>query len=233
VGRYGELTAVSAWFCSRSADDRERVDRLRPAPSGGELSPSSGKGRRGGHTYDWLAYLDGEYPTYPERIHRLNREEVADRVTFMREDDEPPSEYGDWYLQERDPVHSEALVHCTLGAPHGNYYGGLPAAHVRHFDPDRERPGLPPGVAALVESIDPDDTRVTFVNTAGEPRRVTTQAGAFAQHRIARATVPTGDAVGDTRSVDVALPPEGSATVRLETERHAYRPTYAFPWHDR
>ena len=58
---------------------------------------------------------------------------------------------------------TEALIQLTLGAPQLLYNGGLLLARLRYFDAQRRRPGLPPDVAALVETL--------------EARRTVVQAG--------------------------------------------------------
>jgi hypothetical protein len=51
--------------------------------------------------------------------------------------------------------------------------------------PARRRPGLPPSVAALVSSIDPQATTIDLVNLDPDHERtVIVQAGAFAEHTI-------------------------------------------------
>lgn len=40
-----------------------------------------------------------------------------------------------------------------MGSPQTVYNGGLLRATVRHYDPDRQRPGLPPDVAVLVDEL--------------------------------------------------------------------------------
>ena len=60
------------------------------------------------------------------------------------------------HWQDLNPVLTEALMQLTLGAPQIVYNGGLLTARVRYFDAERRRPGLPPDVAALVETLEAD-----------------------------------------------------------------------------
>jgi hypothetical protein len=56
---------------------------------------------------------------------------------------------------------------------------------VRYYDATARRPGLPPAVAALVSSIDPEATVVELVNLDPQaPRSLIVQAGAFGEHTI-------------------------------------------------
>ena len=87
--------------------------------------------------------------------------------------------------QNMNPVATEALTQLCFGAPQVLYNGGLLQARLRYYDGDRARPGLPPGVAALVERIDPAATALTLINLdPAAARRVIVQAGAFAEHHI-------------------------------------------------
>jgi hypothetical protein len=69
--------------------------------------------------------------------------------------------------QNLNPVVTEALTQLTWGGLQVVYNGGAAQATLRYYDADRSRPGLPPDVAALVSSIDPDATVVTLVNLSG------------------------------------------------------------------
>jgi len=87
--------------------------------------------------------------------------------------------------QQCNPVVTEALVQLTWGGPQVIYNGGLQQARVRYYDAGRRRPGLPPSVAALVSSIDPQATVVELVNLDPElDHTVIVQAGAYAEHTI-------------------------------------------------
>ena len=103
--------------------------------------------------------------------------------------------------QQCNPVATEALVQLTWGGPQVLYNGGLQQARLRYHDADARRAGLPPDVAALVTSIDPEATTVELVNLAPEAdRTLIVQAGAFAEHTITavRYTTCTDDGwIGD------------------------------------
>jgi len=143
------------WYASMDAADRDRLRRLRPSGERGrkQVSPRP-PGKHGRHDYAWLAYLDGEYPSYPERVLEATHAQVQTRLDGIRRDDADPAAYTEDYLRNNNPVSEEALLQLTMGAPKQIYYGGLVMARVRHFDRKRDRPGLPPGVAALIEGLD-------------------------------------------------------------------------------
>ncbi|GAA3437571.1 hypothetical protein GCM10018954_071850 [Kutzneria kofuensis] len=105
------------------------------------------------------------------------------RMARYQDRDVPEADIHLW--QQSNPVVTEALVQLTWGAPQVIYNGGLQQARVRYYDADARRPGLPPAVAALVSSIDPEATVVELVNLDPQRRRtVIVQAGAFAEHTI-------------------------------------------------
>jgi hypothetical protein len=94
------------------------------------------------------------------------------------------------HWQRLNPVVTEALLQLATGTPQVLYNGGLLPARLAYFDADRRRPGLPPDVAALVDSVRPGATGVELVNlSVARTRRVVVQAGAFGEHRIDRAVV--------------------------------------------
>jgi hypothetical protein len=224
------------WYCSRREADRDRLELLAPRDDGGLRRNQK---HFGGNGDAWAAYLAGERPAYPRAILEHNLEHVTDRLAFAREDDQDPATYGDYYLQDRNPVVTEGLVQLTTGAPQVVYNGGLSVGTVRHFDPERDRPGLPPGVAALVTDLAPDRVTLDLVNTDESAREVVVQAGGYGEHQFGavettpidadRTRSPAGPRV-DGRAVSVALAAGAATTLTADLERYANRPTYAFPW---
>ncbi|MFL6111704.1 MAG: hypothetical protein ACJ786_10175 [Catenulispora sp.] len=181
------VVPAALWHHSGTDADRERIDRLRDA-SGLDWSivrPFRSK-EESGHEEAWYAFLSGDDPDYPERILAAAQAEARHRLTRMelyRDLDVPEADIHLW--QQSNPVVTEALVQLTWGGPQVLYNGGLQQARVRYYDADSRRPGLPPSVAALVSSIDPEATVVELVNL--DPERAHTvivQAGAFAEHTI-------------------------------------------------
>lgn len=222
------------WYCSRSEADRERLDLLAPCDGG---LRAEGKWL-GGNGARWADYVEGADADYPERILEHNLDLVADRVEFVREDDEDPDTYGDWYLQERNPVVTEALIQLTTGAPHLIYNGGIFVGSIRHFDPERDRPGLPPGVSALVTGLGPGRVTVDLVNTDTTTREVIVQAGGYAEHEFTDVICAPlgsdpqsadGKAVHGT-AISVHLPPRSGGSLVAGFNRYVNDPTYAFPW---
>ena len=189
----------------------------------------------GGHDGGWLAYMRGEYPEYPETILRHNLSQVEGRLDFMASDDEDPAQYGDAYFQRRNPVTCEGLVQLTCGGPLPHYNGGLLVTRLRHFDPERKRPGLPEDVAALVSKMTVDQTELQLVNlNPEEARDVLIQAGAMGEHSFTSVELPNGHdnqtvSVND-KYLQVHLPPSTALKLTLGVQLFANAPSFQPPW---
>ncbi|MCU4742487.1 hypothetical protein [Natronoglomus mannanivorans] len=222
------------WYMSLSEEDRDRVRRLRDwgKRDWTRVDPRASDKHGAGSEYAWLAYLEGEFPQYPERILEANRMQVDQQLEILREEGGAPADVDEDYLRDRNPVFHRGLLQLTMGAPQPVYYGGLVMAQVRHFDPERERPGLPPGVAALVERVDDDGIELTLINCGGQDRELVVQAGAYGEHEF---TAVRTDGESDERrpessAIHVALPSGTRVSIDANLERFANDPSYAFPW---
>ncbi|WP_042391688.1 hypothetical protein [Streptacidiphilus carbonis] len=178
---------VALWHHTAQQADRARIERLREA-SGIDwrtLRPFRSK-EEAHHEEGWFAFLSGDDPDYPERILATAQAQVRHRLRRMERYRGLEVAEADIHLwQLSNPVVTEALVQLTWGGPQVLYNGGLQQARVRYYDADSRRPGLPPSVAALVSSIDPQATVVELVNLdPTEDRTLIVQAGAFAEHTI-------------------------------------------------
>jgi hypothetical protein len=116
------------------------------------------------------------------------------------------------------------------GLHHGNRTLLL-HTRLRYFDPDGRRPGLPPDVAALVESMTGDETVVTLVNVNPlHARRVILQAGAYGEHEFRTATADGAPLRVNGPHVAVMLTPGAGARIKLGMKRYTRHPTLAWPW---
>jgi hypothetical protein len=186
----------------------------------------------GGQDRGLIGYHDGTFPNYPEEILKHNLSQVYRRLKEMQEDDQDPSTYTDDYLQLRNPITVEGLIHLTLGGPMPIYNGGLLMVNVRYFDVDSRRPGLPKNVAALVSKITNEGIVLTLCNLhPTETRRLSVQAGAFGEHRFTTATAV--DYSGNRSSYpvqsnvfEVTLGPGSILELELGMERFVNQPSY-------
>jgi len=227
---------VHLWYLTMDEADRERLRNLRDWGSQDwrRVDPRAKTKHGGGHEFAWLAYLDGEFENYPERILDAAHSSVNERLDLLREEGGPPDGVDEDYLRDRNPVTATALLQLTMGAPQPVYYGGLIQAQIRHFDPERERPGLPPGVSALVEDVTDDGVEVTLVNGGGRDREVQVQAGAYGEHQftsLAHDGRPGDEPEDiDTDTLTVSLPSGTRVSLSAEMDRLANDPSYALPW---
>ena len=116
---------------------------------------------------------------------KANYAETLRRLERIRNDESDPAERGVHHWQKCNPVVLEGLVQTILGAPNHIYHGGLLHCRLFYFDPVLKRPGLPQGVAALVDKISPDGVSVHLVNLdPSQPRSVIVRDGAFGEHEF-------------------------------------------------
>jgi len=161
-------------------------------------------------------------------------EAQLDRIHAAQGD---PETWDVHHWQQRTPLVLEGLVQLMLGTPMHVYHGGLLQAPVRYFDGRRQRAGLPPNVAALVEGLAPGAVTLRLVNLdPDEEREVVIQAGTFGEHRFHDARRLDGlDGEGATvpiegRWLSVRLVPGAAARLRLTMSRHVNTPSYDTPW---
>ncbi|WP_226042860.1 hypothetical protein [Natrinema sp. DC36] len=226
--------AFHLWYMSLSEGDRERVDRLRDwgAQEWKQVDYRPSNKHDAGHEYAWMAYLDGEFPDYPERIMEANHGHVRDRLALMREEGSVPDDVDEDYLRDRNPVFHRGLLQLTMGAPQPVYYGGIVMAQVRHFDPERERPGLPPGVSALVGDVSREGVSLTIVNGGGTDRELLVQAGAYGEHEFTSLEWGTDSGQPESNAIRISLPADSRVSLSAALDRFANDPTYELPWND-
>ena len=248
---------LALWHHSGSPADLGRLSELR-AQAGYDwrLVRSFRSKEEAGHEEPWFAFLAGDNPAYPEMMLAAAQAQARHRLARMRAYRDLDVTEPDIHLwQQSNPVVTEALVQLTWGGPQVIYNGGLQQARVRYYDAARRRPGLPPGVAALVSSIDPEATVVELVNlSADEDRVVIVQAGTFAEHTMASVRYTAcedeswlgglydyghGEPAVTERSADVGepwltvrLPASSRIRLTLRLNARARKPSYATPFDD-
>ncbi|MBI3942937.1 MAG: hypothetical protein HY326_07985 [Chloroflexi bacterium] len=205
-----------------------------------------------GHEQPWLRFLAGDNPGYPAAILSATYGAVCRRLEQIRLDETDLTTVSIHHWQNLNPVSTEALIQLTLGAPQIIYNGGLLVTRVRYLDPQRQRPGLPPDVAALVVKLQQESATLHLVNlNPFQPRDVLIQAGAFGEHRITTVhyhersstypgpvgsyaapeleTTPRSVSIAD-KYLQVHLPPASEIILDMEMERFVNMPTYDLPW---
>lgn len=244
---------TAIWNVSADSADWERVESVRRAePVDWRQVVSFHNKEDGGHEKPWLRFLAGENPDYPERILQAAYDQVCRRLALIREDEADLTQVNIHHWQQLNPVTTEALIQLTLGAPQIIYNGGLLHCRVRYFDADRQRPGLPVDVAALVDTLEPERTVIHLVNLSPfAERNLIVQAGGFGEHRFdaVRYEQRTSDYPGSQHSyagpplttaqkemavgsqfLHICLPPATEIRLDLATSRYVNEPSYALPW---
>jgi hypothetical protein len=196
------------WYWSMRPDDRARL-----APSG------------------WLAFLEGRDPGYAERALRADFGTIRRAVAGFRADPTTPDTRLADDPMPYNPAAVGTLVQLVLGGIRPGRTGSILHCRVRHFDPDRRRAGLPEDVAALVESMSGDETKLVLVNiNQSEPRTVIVQAGGYAEHQIESVALLGREVPVGRPDVTVRLAPGSGARMVLKMRRYANQPTLAHPW---
>ena len=195
-----------------------------------------------------LRWLAGENPDWPLKAMKAEMEQVRRNIERLQSDKYENS-WGSQTVLTQNPIFTNCLAQMTTGAPFTSFNGGLLMARVRYFDIDNARPGLPEGVAALVEKMEADKTVLTLANTnIFDTRKVIVQAGAYAEHSftdVKYEVIVVNDS-GEKTNIRtfrtdpvnkeffvVELPPSTTIRIEIGTKRFVNKPTYAFPWQNK
>jgi hypothetical protein len=221
------------WWFSREVADWERLEGLisRFVESPTEVKMFRDK-EEAGHEIPWVSFLAGRNPGYPEAALEMALGQVDERRELMRRPMPDPATMHIHYWQQVNPVVTEVLTQLTSGAPQVLYNGGIPHVAVSYVDPEANRPGLPPDVAALVRGIDGDTLRIELVNLSrSETRKLWVLPGRFGDRDIASVAEEHPDRSAAPRTVEapyvqVELPPLHHARLVLTTRLSGRRPQH-------
>lgn len=180
---------------------------------------------------DWIAFLEGKDPGYPERALQADFEHIRQKVKAMEEDITTPDTRLADYLLDLNPAATNTLVNLTLGGYFAKGRIWVLHSRFRYFDPEKRRAGLPEDVAALVEKLEDQSATVTLVNINPlRARTVVVQAGAYGQHQIQTATTGSSTVAVDAPFLTVRLEPGCGAQIVVRMQRYKNQPTLAHPW---
>ena len=180
---------------------------------------------------DWVRYLDGDNPGFPVESLQRDFAEVRRRVERMHADTHSPDTRMSDDPNGSNPAVVTALTQQMLGGLETGHYGFPLYSRLRYFDPERRRPGIPPNVAALVDSMSATEVAVTLVNLDQvEARTVVVQAGAYGEHRFGAAAAGSARAAVDRPYVRVRLEAGCGERIVFEQDRYAEQPTFTLPW---
>ncbi|NKB68459.1 MAG: hypothetical protein GKR89_15460 [Candidatus Latescibacteria bacterium] len=248
------LEFAHLYHASMAKADRALIEQLRHGDrvrDWNQVSPASDR-RTQESEHARFQYYDGQNGAWPEQILQAEhlyaqafmetiRAEKRDLQTLLRDNQWPPN-----------PVVTKGLTQVTTGAPQTVYNGGLLRATVRYFDAQRQRPGLPEDVAALVDELGDESVGLQLVNLSPRhSRTLICQAGAFGEHIFAEVSYDGGDteplrdnpsrwlrdrpvpgqasAQIDAPHFCVRLAPGAGIKIRAGLRRFARQPSYDVP----
>ncbi len=244
--RQHPMYGVYLWNVSMAEEDAERAERGWAGDLFDTVTPAyHGYGKTtGGHmgfngnTAQWFRFMRGHYPDYPERLLEANLQTIGEQIAKYRTDEFDPLTMDHYresmtihMWQQLTPMIIEGLTQLTLGGPMHVYHGGLQHARFRYFDPAEKRPGLPAGMAALVDGLRDDGASLTLVNTdVATARELIVQAGTFGEHAFADGTIDGVRFEASGRWLAVRLEAGATAKLELGMRRYVTAPSYDTPW---
>lgn len=229
IGVYASMLA-NIYLATMRKDDLARVLERREAHGYlGHKHPFY----EGGSESDWIAYLNGNNPGWPvkaldEAIEQAGKqvERLAAEAQRGPEAKRSIAAARHWHVGQCGP-----LVNLMTGGVMPLWHGQLHHARFRYFDPERERPGIPPDCATLVESMADDKAVLVLVNTSKtKHRNVLIQTGAYAEHQCTDVRLEGDKPIAVDRSCfAVRLSPGTCARLTVRMKRYVNTPTLAVP----
>jgi hypothetical protein len=232
---YGASPLFGSYFADLYLWTLDEKDRSRLEDAYTLASLHRPGGYETGGEIDWIKFLEGANPNYPEQALDSAFQALLKKSTVVRSDTSTPD------TRTSDSTHSNgaygivtsALINLTLGGIQPLWSGGILRCEFRYFDPSAQRPGLPEDVGALVTSIKPGTVKVILVNTCQTAERdVILQCGAYGENKCISVTVNGETQKVDDRRFTIRLGRGAGAELVVERTRFALKPTYAFPWHE-
>ncbi len=228
---------IAVWNLTQADEDRERIEAF-PKLSGWDGVREVGWGDEA-NAQAWYRFVTGHFDAFPEQVLGASQRFLDRRIAAMQVDPIDPHEWPAvtpfendvHHWLNRNPVTCEGLVMTMWGAPMPIYHGGLLHASLRYYDEAADRAGLPEGVAALIERVDPAGVDVQLVNlNADHGVSVLVQAGSFSEHTITRVTdKANGSAThvgGGQERVRVELGKGTCLRARIDMQRLVNPPRY-------
>jgi len=179
----------------------------------------------------WLQFLHGDNPGYPQQALLADLARIRTQIDGIRSDTTTPDTRLADDPMFLNPASVNSLVELMLGGLHPGRGGSALFCRLRYFDPESRRAGLPEGVAALIDQMTEDTVSVTLVNIDQQvPRRVTIQAGAYAEHHFETVSDGTDTKKLNSPSFTVLLSPGAGTRLSINMKRFVNQPRMAFPW---
>jgi len=185
-----------------------------------------------GNEIAWIEFLKGKNPQFPLQTLNASFERIRSGIEGLRKDTSTPDTRRSDGPQRYSRAATSALVNLTMGGIQPLWAGGLLYCQLRYFDSALQRPGLPPGIGALIDSIEKDKLTVIIVNTSQlHSRDILIQGGAYGEHNIKYVSINNKKTLIDKKYFTVRLAPGSGSKLTIFMDRFSNKPTLAFPWH--
>lgn len=187
--------------------------------------------KRLGSSNEWIEFLDGKSPGYPEKALRADLERVRRIHASMQEDETTPDTRLADDPMKYNPASVTALRELMMAGLDPGRGGAALYSRLRYFDPEKRRAGIPADVAALISKMTADYVTVTLVNLSQtEEREVVVQTGGYAEHQCTYVESGSQKIPIDQSHFSVLLQPGAGTKLTIYTKRFANKPTFTFPW---
>jgi hypothetical protein len=181
--------------------------------------------------YAWLYFVLGRNPDFPQDMFESDMGRIRRRVRKMRADDSKDWERRSDHAQALNPVSTHTLFNLICGGIGPLWQSTALLCEVFPYDPARGRPGLPPDVSVMVDSIEKNQVGVQIVNTSQtEPRVIVLQAGAYGENRWRKLRWRGEEREINSHYCVVRLQTGAGGRLVLERERLVRRPVAGLPW---
>jgi hypothetical protein len=180
---------------------------------------------------DWISFLEGANPEYPERALLSDFERIRSKIAAMRLDNTTPDTRLADDPMEYNPATVSSLRQLMMAGLDPGRGGALLHCRLRYFDPIKRRAGIPEDVGALIEAMTTDEVTVTLVNlNQTQSKEIVVQTGAYAEHQCLYVDVNEQRIPIDKSTFNVYLEPGAGARMVIHTRGFANQPTLTFPW---
>lgn len=183
------------------------------------------------HNNQWISFLEGQNPGYPEQALKADFATIRKRIEAMRQDDSTPDTRLADDPMGYNPATVGTLNQLMLAGLDPGRIGAPLYCRLRYFDPAKHRAGIPEDVAALVDKMTEDYVAVTLVNlNQTQSRDLIVQTGAYAEHQCLSIDIDGQKVPVNQSQFTVRLAPGAGSRMLVYTKRYANTPTLMFPW---
>ena len=180
---------------------------------------------------EWIAFLEGNNPEYPEQALRSDFERIRGKIDAMHQDNTTPDTRLADDPMEFNPATVGTLRQLMMAGLDPGRGGALLHCRLRYFDPEERGLGIPEDVGALIDEMTADQVAVTLVNLhQTQSREVVVQTGAYAEHQCLYVDINEQRIAVNKPDFTVHLAPGTGARLVIHTKRYVNQPTLSFPW---